>query len=152
MSLLVNEIHKISTVTPSDWIEIRATLQAIENPDFQCQVCLGDPRGDKALEFKKLGKACTEHREAPLWVLDGVSFYTCIGNFVSESVLSWLSAYHQWKQGVMPFPGSFFDQPAKAIDVFTAIEGHFQRIEEQRRKRERAKQHVMQSRGLKRGR
>lgn len=135
-----------------DWIEIRATLQAVENPDFQCSVCLSDPRGQDAVQSKRVGKACTEHRDSPLWVLDGIKFHTCIGNFVSESVLSWLSSYHQWKKGILPFPGGYFDQPAKAIDVFTAFEGHFQRAEQARQKKEAAKQRMLQSKGLGRGR
>lgn len=130
----------MSTITESDWVEIVATLRAVDNPDFQCQVCLGDPGGEARVQNKRQSKACSELREQPLWDFDGVSFRTCIGNFVSESVFTWLSAFQKYREGVLPFGGSFFDQPAKAIELFTAFEGHFQRKIEAEQKKQAAKQ------------
>ena len=79
--------------------------------------------------------------------MDGVSYYRCIGNFVSDSVLDWVNAHAKFRQGVMPFPGSYLDQPAKVIELFAALENHFQKQAREAERREQNKRAMMGARG-----
>lgn len=51
----------------------------------------------------------------------GFKFRTCIGNFFNEEALGWIEAQEKFEQGVMPFPGSYMEQPSKVLDVFRVI-------------------------------
>lgn len=55
---------------------------------------------------------------------DKFLFKTCIGNFYNPSASSWLRLQSSYERGVMPFPGSHLDQPAKAIEIFQVVEEH----------------------------
>jgi len=140
---LYSAIWGLSSVTNNDWIEIRSTLQATENRDFFCDVCLSN----RATEQKLESKACKVERGAPLWVLDDVKYFRCIGNFVSDSVLNWLGAYNQFGKGTMPFPGSYTEQPAKVIELFGLFDSYFQKSAKEAERKEQSKRAMLAARG-----
>ena len=69
----------------------------------------------------RISKGCFEISGNTLHKLDNLEYTTCVGNHVSESVIFWIEAEGRYNQGVLPFPGSMVDQPAKVMDVFSCI-------------------------------
>jgi len=47
--------------------------------------------------------------------------YRCLGNYVSDEIKSWVDCATQFNKGVMPFDGTYMDQPSKAIDLINLI-------------------------------
>lgn len=117
----------------SEWIEVKATLHAIDNPQFQCNKCLSKFAGrhdeEAMLAKSRKLKACEEILDQPRHFLgdkEEIQFSTCIGNFFSYSVVTYLDWQNKFEQGVMPFPGSFSEQPNKVIELFRVIDQYKQ--------------------------
>lgn len=114
-------------------VEITATLHAVEDAKFSCAACQVQYNGrqDAAEMNQKLrvAKACWGGAPRPVHVLQDAGgrvyrFTTCPGNFVSNAVIHWIDMHAAFSRGLLPFPGSISDQPAKALDVFRVIESH----------------------------
>lgn len=74
-------------------------------------------------ESLRAAKACRTIMAADVHRIGSeLSFRTCIGNFVSNTAVSWIELYAHFERGVMPYPGGLMDQPAKAIEIFRVIE------------------------------
>jgi hypothetical protein len=128
-SYLEDQIQAISGVTFKEWVELKATLHAIEDNRFNCQKCLsqyqGRPDGEQMLAKARANKGCQELKTQPIHKIGNeISFRTCIGNFVRPQVYGYLEAFRRYEQGVMPYSGGLFEQPAKIIDVFGVISMH----------------------------
>jgi hypothetical protein len=66
-----------------------------------------------------------------------LEYSTCVGNFVSESALFWIEAEARYNQGILPYPGSLSEQPAKVLEIFGCIAAHKQdKLEKQRKAQE----------------
>lgn len=74
----------------------------------------------------RTGKGCFEVSGNTLHKFDDLEYSTCVGNFVSESALFWIEAEGRFTQGILPFPGSLTEQPAKVMEVFNCIAAHKQ--------------------------
>lgn len=57
------------------------------------------------------------------WELENIKYYTCIGNFFDPSVAHFFEMLNKYDQGVLPYPGSFSEQPGKVIEVFQMLDG-----------------------------
>lgn len=124
----MRQINEISSLSYQETIELRTTLHLLENKEFLCSVCkTPDNRSDanEMIKLKQASRACTDIRPQPFdQVRDGslkIKFSTCKGNFFSESALHWIIAHDLFEKGIMPFPGSYVEQPAKVIDVMSII-------------------------------
>jgi len=51
-----------------------------------------------------------------------LKFNGCVGNYTSYSVNYFIDLFHKFESGVLPFKGTFGQQPAKIIEVFQVIE------------------------------
>jgi len=154
----MRRINEVSTLTFRENIELRATLHALENRDFICSVCTEPdfrPDADAMVEAKKKQKACTEIRNFALHnIKDGrlnLLFATCPGNFFSEGALHMIQAHELFEKGVMPFPGSYMEQPAKVIDIMSIIGSYKAQRILAKAEKERM-QSKMQNLGMKNGR
>lgn len=115
-------------MTVGDLVELWSTLHANTERDFQCSTCLRScPGAPQKLVEKRRNRACQEPSEQPRFMLETptgtrISYRTCIGNLYSEGWDHWIQVYRQYKRGLLPFPGSVLEQPAKVFEVFSIIE------------------------------
>jgi hypothetical protein len=129
---------RISSLTVGEWVELRATLHAVDNRKYQCTECLGQysGRSDAAIMTEKVRKlnGCSEIKNETIHHINReILFSTCIGNFFSTSAVQWLSTHAHFERGTMPYPGALMDQPNKALEIFRVIERHkFERAEAER--------------------
>lgn len=109
-------------------------MVAIHNKRFQCFSCVGADKSNAAhLEVRKK-LHCDKKTNIPIYKLDSLNFYKCLGNYYNESVLYWMKAQRLFESGIMPFSGSLFEQPNKAIEIFDLILDHNNKIQEQQMK------------------
>lgn len=66
-------------------------------------------------------KGCFGIAENTLHHFDNLHYNTCVGNLASDAALSFIEAEARYNQGILPYPGSLFEQPAKVIDIFDCI-------------------------------
>ncbi len=128
-SYLEARIQEVASLTAKEWVEVKATLAAGENENFNCKKCLskykGRADGEEMLAKVRKVKGCEEVKSESIHKIgDVLRFSTCPGNFVRPQVSALLSAYAQFKQGVMPYAGGLMDQPAKIIELFDVIDSH----------------------------
>lgn len=139
--ILVGEIEKLSGLNVNEWAQVRTTLFALDNREYQCAQCLhkhrGRPDEEAMLAASQESKACRTIRPTP-FLNDAkreIFFSTCPGNFFFPEVIHWIDAYRRFEAGHLPFEGGYMDQPAKLIELFQVIGAHF----EEKRAAERKK-------------
>ncbi|TXH09497.1 MAG: hypothetical protein E6R04_07980 [Spirochaetes bacterium] len=125
-------VETLSSLTVGEWVYLRSTLHAIDNPRFQCAEC---PKGSR------LAKACESINPNVVHKIGGeLGYHTCIGNFFSQTALNWLELHNKYEQGVLPYPGSLLDQPNKMIEIFRVIAAHKHQVAEDRIRKQSLKQ------------
>lgn len=141
-------------MTTEEYISVRATLHALENKNFLCSECLNTynhrQNSEKLTDELRRSKSCETVSDRVITQIESIKYKTCPGNFFDHSVVSWISAHQNYKNGVMPFPGSFSEQPAKVIELFSIIDNFQHERSEKQLEKARKKQH-MQLRGRRRG-
>lgn len=150
-------VMRISTLTVSDHVELRSTLQALSNRRFLCSDCLNQYNGrqdrEKMTAANRRAKACEEMRDVPVHTVKQnqivLRYNTCVGNFFSQSAFSLIESYEAFSNGVMPYRGGYFEQPNKYIEAMSLVKGFYafeaRRLQEEKRMRELSK-------GVRRGR
>lgn len=132
-------MDSVSSLTVTDWIEVKSTLLAISDKRFSCSHCLGKYAGRKdgeiMVEKERSVKSCRDIRREPFLNIEKTIFFkTCPGNFSSPSVVSFLTVHEAHRKGCLPYPGSFQDQPNKVIELFNCFESHYADEAEKARK------------------
>lgn len=105
-----------------------ATLHAIDNRKFICGECKMKYKGtgyamEQATKHRS-DKGCFKPSAIVLHKIKDIHFKSCVGNFFDYSALSLLDAHDKLEKGILPFPGSYMDQPAKVMEVFKLISNH----------------------------
>ena len=117
----------------------------MDDARFRCGDCGNQYRArpdiEKMLVAYRQSKACEVVQEKPVQALDELRFHTCLGNFFTHSAARLVEMHAHFDRGVMPYPGSLADQPAKVIDAFRVISNWKQRrlAEEAEKARKEAK-------------
>lgn len=66
-----------------------------------------------------------------IWVIPGViESKTCLLPMVSRFSIEMLKLYPHWERGVMPFPGSLYEQPQiilEAMEIIAAARANLKR-------------------------
>jgi hypothetical protein len=135
-------------LTYREWIELKATLHAIDNREFICGECKSRYRGrqDEAemTEKSRQIKGCYGIAERVLHHINREIFFSqCVGNFFNFAAIGFLEMHHQYERGIMPYPGSLSDQPSKIIEIFRIIDAH----KRDKIKQEQAQEQLRRTRG-----
>lgn len=95
-------------------VEVVATHFAITNGNFSCHVCkekYPEPR-------RKTMKGCSDPINNPVAKYkDKIVFYKCPSNFYSAYVAEVMSHARHLENGLLPYSGGLFDQPAKLVEL-----------------------------------
>ncbi len=113
---MTRAVLEISSIDPMERAELIANFEIATTKAYQCTACLAT-----SLPALRKRKGCEDDGAHYQLGLGGKSEFlvkTCLGNLWSPDAFHWLGAYEQFKNGVMPFEGTFMEQPAKAIDIF----------------------------------
>jgi hypothetical protein len=121
-------------VTSYEFIEIVGHMESYTNKHFNCHSCLTQYKSrpdyeknrasfDASLEKQRDIKACRKPDAKPKLKTESLAFYQCPGNFAHPSISVLVDAYWKCERGIMPFAGSYMDQPYKVIEVFNIIDG-----------------------------
>ena len=116
-------------------MRLKASLLAVELKKFQCGFCLKQfssrKDGAEMLEKTQTMQGCKQKvshtvHMIPItdgngWNIGSVQFNRCPGNFMQSDIGHWLDLSNHIDNGVMPYPGSPSEQPAKAMEILGVI-------------------------------
>lgn len=121
-------------------------MKSLDDQEFNCHWCLKKYNGrtdkDEITQKNRERKGCFSVSQYALHNLDNLRYHTCIGNFASDSALSFIEAEARYNQGILPYAGSLFEQPAKIIEIFNCIAAWKQAKLEAQRKAQALRERV----------
>lgn len=129
-----------------DYVYLKATLHALDNrQELYCRDCMQKYRGrsdeKQMTDANRARKHCETESERRVVQVADIQFFTCPGNFWSSAAIGFLEMQIAYEHGVLPFPGSLADQPAKVMDILRVIQAHKHEkmIEDQKRESMKAR-------------
>jgi hypothetical protein len=136
-SFLVQRIQEISGLTMKELVHLKATLHIFDDKRFSCTDCLHKYKsrvdGEKQTQILQKSMGCETPFPRPVHNIDGeILFDRCIGNYFSHQAVHWITIHTHFQRGVLPFPGSLSEQPAKVLEIFSVIETHRANVETKR--------------------
>lgn len=109
-----------------------ATLERAYDKRWNCHWCLNHQyfgkQKEKMLEKRRRIKGCWGNPASP-YQIENIQFNSCIGNFSSYDAQYIIDMYMAYDKGMIPFPGSISEQPAKLLEAFDMIKSFRQRKE-----------------------
>ena len=138
-------IESISTIRNYDYVLIKTEFLQSTNQEFNCGKCLSKyagrrKDGDEMTRKSRESKNCTTiGRVVHSIPRDGIKFKTCPANFRDLSLNYIFEAQVNYEKGIMPFSGSFFEQPNKIIECFNLIHNMKERynLEQEEKRRDK---------------
>jgi hypothetical protein len=82
------------------------------------------------LHKKRLSKGCFDTKTKQ-YIIGNIVFKTCLGNYQNSIVNHYWMLYTHYQNNLLPYNGSYGDQPAKVIEVFNIIQGLIREYEQQ---------------------
>lgn len=76
---------------------------------------------DLAEKTVRLEHGCNTLSDTPIYRIDNLDFYTCPCNFQNRLLGFLLTALDGYEKGILPYPGSLSEQPAKAIEALILL-------------------------------
>jgi len=109
-----------------------ATIEGMndEKKKYHCYTCKNKHK--EADDWEKTNRLLRERKgcfdEIMEYKVDNVIFRKCVGNFILPNTEVYLSMWILYQKGVMPYPGSYTEQPAKIIQIFNIINARKQEL------------------------
>lgn len=129
--LLSNKIRDISSLTNHDYASIASTFITMSEPKYRCADCKlrhkNEPTRRDKLESAMACKSFVDkprHNYLPEYNNKDnpkIMYRKCIGNYFNNYWASIINMSDKWDNGIMPFSGSYYDQPAKFVEVMNLI-------------------------------
>lgn len=105
-------------------LELKTTLDVIDNKKFQCELCLS--RKSELVAKTRTLYGCERVTAHRVFKNNDFIYTKCPGNFYSYRAAHFLEVFVHFDKGVLPYPGGLMDQPAKIMDIFSVISAHRQ--------------------------
>lgn len=112
-------------MTTYDNITISATFIYMTEDKFRCESKLKKLAKREGFENakKRMQKdnGCGVYRQGYRYDIDGIRYHECLCGFRSHSMGMYLDLEDQFSRGILPFEGSYMDQPAKIIEIMARV-------------------------------
>jgi ribosomal protein L32 len=90
---------------------------------------------EKATEHMQKINGCGTYRLRHRYEIDGIRFHECLCGYRNPSISLYLDLEDKFNKGILPFNGSYLDQPSKIIEIMNRISQlKFDRSERNRKK------------------
>lgn len=113
-----------------------STFWATHDQDFNCGLC----KKKQSQSVRDSRKSCSIKRDSAVATYGKgteIKYYTCPSNFYNPAIALLIDMGRHFREGILPFEGGLFDQPAKVIDCFNLLENL--NVEHQKDVQEKAK-------------
>lgn len=69
----------------------------------------------------EIDNGCGIHRQEHRYEIDGVRYHKCLCGYRNPSISFYLDIEDKFSKGMLPFPGSYLEQPAKVVEIINKI-------------------------------
>ena len=76
---------------------------------------------EKAKQRMEQTNGCGVHRDRHRYEIDGVRYHECLCGYRNPNIGFYLDLEDKFNKGILPFPGSYLEQPAKVIEIISRI-------------------------------
>lgn len=94
---------------------------------------------NQAKEFITKQKSCNVISKSPIFRYDNFEYYTCSCTHSQSYLINWFSTYYAYKNGILPFVGGYYDQPALIEDIFSICQAYISKKEEEQLAKQKRK-------------
>ena len=106
---------------------------AMTEPEYNCSKCKRHyPRDEDRQRKHQERKGCFDtfptailkyrgDSNTPMQSATKINYYHCPARFFSNYWASIINVHYKFEDGIMPFPGSLLEQPAKIVEAFNLI-------------------------------
>jgi hypothetical protein len=133
IAYLSHTIEQISSITEQDYIGIISTYISMTEAEYRCSLCKKKYVRDKDRQLKhQERKGCFSEFASPILFYrgspntpmesaSGILYHSCYARYYSQYWANIINLHTKFESGIMPFPGSLLEQPAKIVSVFDLI-------------------------------
>lgn len=82
---------------------------------------------------------CNHLSEKPIYMIDNLEFRTCPCNFRNRKYSFFSTALSGFDKGVLPYPGSLSEQPAKAMEAIILLSNLKEEFKQEQNAQQQAK-------------
>lgn len=137
------KIDELSSITPHENIALTASYYYLAEDTFKCHEkekriarTLGKEKAKQQMETHGISK------QEPRFTIDGINFHKCVCQYRSNRLGFYLDLLDKQSKGILPFEGSYLDQPAKLIEIINRLDYvktdiEARRIQKQQKEQER---------------
>lgn len=68
-------------------------------------------------------KSCGKMASNIMYNIDGIGYRSCLCTFRTHRYPMYWEMYENYQKGNLPYPGTFMEQPSKAIEIIKLIQG-----------------------------
>lgn len=129
---LIEYIKSINTITDRDYAEVVSTFTTLTEPKYRCHDCkLKHSKDEAKFNRHKQAMACDyladkpRHQYRPEFnnlCNPKVLYNKCIGNYYNGYFAVFINDYIKFKEGLLPFEGGLYDQPAKFAELYSLVD------------------------------
>jgi hypothetical protein len=116
---------EISSLTVAENIKISATFIYLTEDKFGCDNKLieytkreGEERAKKRLQKEN---GCGVIKEKHRYEIDGIRYHQCVCGYRNYDLGFYIQLQDNFEKGILPFEGSYMDQPAQIIEIIDRI-------------------------------
>lgn len=89
-----------------------------ENKLQRAAIRMGFERAKKHMEKVN---GCGVHRQKHRYEIDGIRYHKCLCGYKNSSISFYLDLEEKFNKGILPFKGSYLDQPARVVEIMNRI-------------------------------
>jgi hypothetical protein len=118
---------EVSSATLIDQVYLSANIRALYRTRYHCdkklkEIIENNPKADKNyIESFKKARSCGYVTNYVVDRIGDIEFKTCLCKFKHPLTHTLLTVCTHYEKGVMPFSGSFFEQPAQIIELLELV-------------------------------
>ena len=103
-------------------------MYILDNKTYQCGECLKKYRerkdAEEMLKKYRTNMGCFTNDSPLKRVVNDIEYSTCPGNTFNFQVYYVIQLYRKYQDGILPYPGSLTEQPAKVMEAFSVIDDY----------------------------
>lgn len=77
---------------------------------------------EKALQIMSKENGCNNIKEEHRYEIDGIRYHKCLCGFRNNKLSFYLDISEKIDKGILPFKGSYLDQPSKIIEIIKRVD------------------------------
>lgn len=116
-------MDSLNNLTVNEQVYLEASFRYNTMDAFKCKDKLKELLQDKQMKaYQKKLDLCKATAKGRYRFHDRYSYDKCLCNYLIESdMYYYLNLHQQYENGILPYPGSLVDQPAKIIEIFNFL-------------------------------